>query len=183
MDGERRCRHEPPAAHRERYSGKVTAIEFEPELAARAKANLTPYRNVSVVQEDGSSVAFDAPMILCERWSNPTGGDLAGPAHDGGRLVLPLTTDLEFTSSNWSNMHLRGAVFLVTRKGEEFRAQWISPVAIFPCEGMRDAESEKALAAAFDSGEHKRVTRLYPDDELPTEECWIRGPGWCLAYA
>ena len=97
--------------------------------------------------------------------------------------VLPLTIDLGFTSSNWSNMHLRGAVFLVTRKGEEFHAQWISPVAIFPSEGMCDAESEKALAAAFESGEHKRVTRLHRGDELPIEQCWVRGPGLCLAYA
>ncbi|WP_245511817.1 protein-L-isoaspartate O-methyltransferase family protein [Rhizobium beringeri] len=45
-------------------SGKVTAIEFEPELAARAKANLTAYRNVSVVPGDGSSVAFDAADVI-----------------------------------------------------------------------------------------------------------------------
>ncbi|WP_245498879.1 hypothetical protein [Rhizobium ruizarguesonis] len=93
--------------------------------------------------------------------------------NDGGRLILPLTTDFGFTSSNWSNMHLRGAVFLVTRSGEEFHAQWISPVAIFPCEGMRDAESEKALAAAFERGECKRVTRLYRNDEVPAERCWV----------
>jgi protein-L-isoaspartate(D-aspartate) O-methyltransferase len=48
---------------------------------------------------------------------------------------------------------------------------------------MRDAESEKALSAAFESGEHKRVTRLYRTDEVPAEQCWVRGPGWCLAYA
>jgi protein-L-isoaspartate(D-aspartate) O-methyltransferase len=74
-------------------------------------------------------------------------------------------------------------VFLVTRKGEELHAQWISPVAIFPCEGMRDAESEKALAAAFESGEHKKVTRLYRNDQVPAERCWVRASGWCLAYA
>ncbi len=45
-----------------------------------------------------------------------------------------------------------------------------------PCEGMCDAESEKALAAAFGGGEHKRVTRLHRGDELPIEQCWVRGP-------
>jgi len=44
--------------------GKVTTIEFEPELAARAKANLTPYRSASVVEGDGSSVAFDAADVI-----------------------------------------------------------------------------------------------------------------------
>ncbi len=165
-------------------SGKVTAIEFDPELATQAKANLTPCRNVSVVQGDGSSVAFDAADVIYVNAGATRPADIwLDRLNDGGRLILPLTTDLGFTSSNWNNMHLRGAVFLVTRRGGEFHAQWISPVAIFPFEGMRDAESEKALAVAFETGEHKRVTRLYRNDELPTEQCWVRGSGWCLAYA
>ncbi|SFB03323.1 protein-L-isoaspartate(D-aspartate) O-methyltransferase [Rhizobium sp. NFR07] len=164
-------------------SGRVTAIEFEPELAARATENLEPYRNVSVIQGDGSAVAFDgADVIYVNAGATRPADTWLDRLNDGGRLILPLTTDLGFTSANWSNMHLRGAVFLVTRRGGEFHAQWISPVAIFPCEGMRDAESEKALAAAFESGEHKRVTRLYRSDALPAEQCWLRGPGWCLAY-
>ncbi|TPL23598.1 methyltransferase domain-containing protein [Mesorhizobium sp. B2-4-9] len=165
-------------------SGKVTAIEFEPELAARAKANLTSYRTVSVVQGDGSSVAFNSADVIYVNAGATRPADIwLDRLNDGGRLVLPLTTDLGFISSNWGNMHLRGAVFLVTRRGEELHAQWISPVAIFPCEGMRDDESEKALAAAFENGEHKRVKRLYRNDEVPAERCWVRAPGWCLAYA
>ena len=165
-------------------SGKVTAIEFELELAARAKANLNPYGNVSVVQGDGSSVDFDAADVIYLNAGATRPADIwLDRLKDGGRLVLPLTTDLGFTKSNWSNMHRRGAVFLITRSGGEFHAQWISPVAIFPCEGMRDAESETALAAAFESGEHNLVTRLYRTDDVPTERCWVRAPGWCLAYA
>jgi protein-L-isoaspartate(D-aspartate) O-methyltransferase len=42
----------------------------------------------------------------------------------------------------------RGAVFRIERRGPEFLARWISPVAIIPCEGVRDAVTEAALAAA-----------------------------------
>ncbi|NWJ25957.1 rRNA adenine N-6-methyltransferase family protein [Rhizobium sp. RM] len=165
-------------------SGRVTAIEFEPELAARATANLAPYQNTSVVHGDGSAAAFDpADVIYVNAGATRPATIWLDRLKDGGRLILPLTTDLGFANSNWSNMHLRGAVFLITRRGEEFQAQWISPVAIFPCEGMRDEHSEKALAAAFESGEHRRVTRLYRTDDLPEEQCWLRAPGWCLAYA
>lgn len=164
-------------------SGKVTAIEFEPELAALAKANLASYPNVSVVQGDGSSAAFETADVIYVNAGATRPADIwLDRLKDGGRLILPLTTDLGFTSSNWSNMHLRGAVFLVTRRDQEFHARWISPVAIFPCEGMRDKESERALATAFESGEYKRVTRLYRTDELPAGRCWVRAPGWCLAY-
>jgi protein-L-isoaspartate(D-aspartate) O-methyltransferase len=164
-------------------SGKVTAIEFEAELAARANANLAPYPKVSVIYGDGGAVPFDAAdVIYVNAGATRPANIWLDRLNDGGRLILPLTTNMGFTSSDWSNMHLRGAVFLVTRVMEDFRAQWISPVAIFPCEGMRDEESEKALAAAFQSGEYKRVTRLYRTDDVPSERCWVRAPGWCLAY-
>ena len=48
--------------------------------------------------------------------------------------------------------------------------------------GARDAASEAALAAAFAKGGWERVTRLYRSDGVPEERCWLRAPGWCLAY-
>jgi len=70
----------------------------------------------------------------------------------------------------------------IERRGDEFSARRISAVAIFPCEGMRDPQSEAALAAAFEKGDGGEVTRLYRRDDLPEEQCWLRAPGWCLAY-
>lgn len=170
-------------AHLVGASGRVTAIEYEPELAARARANLARYANVSVIQGDGSAVPFDpADVVYVNAGATRPADAWLDRLKDAGRLILPLTTDKGFTASDWSNMHLRGAVFLVTRHVEELHAQWISPVAIYPCEGMRDAESERALAAAFDKGDLKRVTLLYRTDDLPHERCWLRAPGWCLAY-
>jgi protein-L-isoaspartate(D-aspartate) O-methyltransferase len=100
---------------------------------------------------------------------------------DGGRLVLPLTTDDGFSSLG-SGMRPRGAVFLITREGDEFLARCVSGVAIYPCAGMRDAKSEKALASAFGNGGLKRVTRLYRTDDVPDDRCWLKGDDWCLAY-
>jgi protein-L-isoaspartate(D-aspartate) O-methyltransferase len=51
-----------------------------------------------------------------------------------------------------------------------------------PCEGGRDETGEQALAVAFDKGGAERVTRLYRRDDLPEDQCWLRAPGWCLAY-
>jgi hypothetical protein len=77
----------------------------------------------------------------------------------------------------------RGAVFGIKRRGNEFLAKWLSAVAIFPCEGARDAASEGALAAAFEKGGWERVTRLYRRGDLPDEQCWLNAPDWALAYA
>ena len=46
----------------------------------------------------------------------------------------------------------------------------------------RDEAGERALGAAFDKGGAERVTRLYLRDDLPEDQCWLRAPGWCLAY-
>jgi hypothetical protein len=32
-------------------------------------------------------------------------------------------------------------------------------------------------------GGWQKVTRLYRNQEIPEERCWIRGSGWCLAYS
>jgi hypothetical protein len=70
----------------------------------------------------------------------------------------------------------RGGVFRIIRADDGFLARWISGVAIYPCEGMRDPVSECALAAAFEGGGWERVTRLVRRDDVPVAECWLKGP-------
>jgi protein-L-isoaspartate(D-aspartate) O-methyltransferase len=76
-----------------------------------------------------------------------------------------------------------GAVFRIERRGNDYLASWISGVAIFPCAGNRDEESEHALAKSFAKGGWQKVTRLYRNQDIPEERCWTRGSGWCLAYS
>ena len=163
--------------------GRVTAIEFDPGLAARAAANFTRYPNVRVVQGDGAIVPFDPADVIYVNAgvTRPAEAWLDG-LREAGRLILPLTTDKGFQAGDPTNVPRRGAVFGVQRIGAEYSARWISPVAIFPCEGTRDPESEAALAAAFAVERWREVTRLYRRDDLPQEQCWLRAPGWCLAY-
>jgi protein-L-isoaspartate(D-aspartate) O-methyltransferase len=158
--------------------GRVTAIEFDPMLAARSAKNLAGTGNVAVVHGDGTAVHFGPADVIyvsagatrpAERWLDRLA--------DGGRLILPLT------AAGFPNGDVRhGAVFRIERRDSEFVARRISAVAIFPCEGARDAVSEAALRAAFDTGRAGEVTRLYRRDDIPDADCWVRGPGWCLAY-
>lgn len=170
-------------AHLAGPSGRVTGIEFDSELAARAKANLAAYPTVEIVQGDGAAVAFDEADIIyvnagCTRPSENWLDRLA----DGGRLILPMTSDQGFKSGSPAQIAGAGAVFRIERRGRDYLASWISAVAIFPCAGSRDEASERALAEAFDRGGWQKVTRLYRGEEIPDEGCWVRGPGWCLAY-
>jgi protein-L-isoaspartate(D-aspartate) O-methyltransferase len=171
-------------AHLVGPSGRVTAIEFEPDLAARARTNLAAYPNVAVVAGDGATVAFGkADVIYVNAGATRPADAWLDRLVDGGRLVLPLTTDQGFQANDPANLQRRGAVFIVTRVGDAFFARWVSPVAIYPCAGLRDEQSERALAAAFEKKDDwRRVTRLYRTDDLPEERCWLRGAGGCFAY-
>jgi protein-L-isoaspartate(D-aspartate) O-methyltransferase len=168
-------------AHLVGPSGHVTGIEFEADLAARARTNFSGVSNVEIIQGDGALVPFPtANVIYVNAGANyPAPAWLDGLA-DGGRLVLPLTT--EMGPNEVQARARRGAVFCIERHGADYLAQWISPVAIFPCAGNRDPASEAALAAAFDKGDWQKVRRLYRSDDIPPDRCWVRAPGWCLAY-
>src|SRR5207302_9962028 len=96
---------------------------------------------------------------------------------DGGSRILPRTAGRLPDAAV-----RRGAGCPIPRHGDGYAAERISPVALFPCEGMRDGASEARLNAAFETGRVREVRRLYRRDDVPEADCWVRGPGWCLAY-
>jgi protein-L-isoaspartate(D-aspartate) O-methyltransferase len=161
-------------------SGRVTAIEYEPDLAARASVNLDAYPSV-----DGAQLPFDnADVIYVNAGATGPARSWLDRLADGGRLILPLTTDENFGKAfEFEKMGRRGAVFRIERRDSHYFAKWILPVAIFPCVGNRDAEAEQNLAAAFEKGGMQNITRLYRGADIPDNRCWLRGRGWCLAYS
>jgi protein-L-isoaspartate(D-aspartate) O-methyltransferase len=161
-------------------SGRVTAIEHEPDLAARAKTNLASYPNVSVLEGDGAALSLPAADVI---YVNAGASRPADPwldaLKDGGRLVLPLTASFDMPNGL---MMTAGAIFLIERRGGEYLAEWKSATGIYPCAGARDASSEAALVEAFKRGGERNVRRLYRDDHVAGERCWVRTPTWSLAY-
>lgn len=160
-------------AHMVGSGGRVTAIEYDPGLAARLKANFAGEPNMRAVEGDGTKIDFDPADVIYVNAGVTRPADIwLDRLKDGGRMTLALTRDKD----------TGGAWFLIERRGDGFLAKWISPAGLFPCEGARDAESERALIAALEKGGWDRVTRLYRHSGVPEEQCWLRAPGWCLAY-
>jgi protein-L-isoaspartate(D-aspartate) O-methyltransferase len=162
-------------------SGKVTGIEVDASLAARAKEeNLSSYSNVLIVEGDGTSVPFDpADVIYVNAGVTRPADQWLDGLRIGGRLILPMTSFMADDPTNATS----GAVFRIERRTSQFSVQCIAPVRIIPCDGARDETSEAALAEAFKKGDCKRVTRLYRNnDDVPDDRCWLRGSGWCLGY-
>jgi len=172
-------------AHMAGPSGRVTGIEFEPELAAKARANFSGWPNVTIVEGDGAAVPFDpADVIYVNAGATRPADYWLDRLNDGGRMILPLTTDKAFgdISRKPHEMMNQGAVFRIERRGDDFFAKPVSAVAIYPCTGARDEASERALAEALAKGRLNEVTRLYRRGDIPAEDCWLRAPGWSLGY-
>ncbi|PTQ12179.1 protein-L-isoaspartate O-methyltransferase [Sphingomonas oleivorans] len=163
-------------------SGKVTAIEYDPGLARRAALNLSGLPNVHVIEGDGSVTPFDAADVVYVNAGVSHPADLwLDNLRDGGRLLLPLTTNSNFSKPKLTQ--LSGAVFLVQREGEEFQATFISQIAVYPCEGMRDEVSEKALVDAFQRPGIQNVRKLRRTEEVEDGNCWMKAPGWSLTFS
>ena len=175
-------------AHLAGSAGRVTAIEFDPDLAARARETLAPFSNTTVLEADGTTAAFDSADVIYVNAgvTRPMPTWLDG-LKEGGRLLFPLTTDYNFQSARPGvidpmKLMNSGVYFQVQRHGTEFDARGVMATAIIPCESARDPASETALAAAFEKASWTRVKQLVRGGNVPEEHCWLRGDGWCLTY-
>jgi protein-L-isoaspartate(D-aspartate) O-methyltransferase len=168
-------------AHMAGPSGDLTAIEFDPDLAARASANLAHLPGATILNGDGSTASFaPADVIYVNAGASRPADPWLDGLKNGGRLILPLTTGANFASRD--PLRPTGAVFRVTRRGEDFDVDFVGPIAVFPCEGARDDASEQALARAFEAGGFREVRRLRRTDDVADADCWVKAPGWSLTY-
>jgi len=171
-------------------AGRVTAIEIDPELAAWATTNLASVPNVSVVSGNAFTVSFDpADVIYLNAGVTRIPPAWLDGLRDGGRIILPMSSRIGFKSPEsgvfdmpkLARLAASHVVFRIERLGDEFHAKKSVFAAFITAEGMDD-DSAAALSAALEKGGANNVTRLYRRDDIPEEQCWLRGKGWCFAY-
>lgn len=102
--------------------GRVTAIECDERLAARAANYLRAYRNVEVVHGDGcEEIREPADVIIAHAgFSHPHPLWLQS-LRPRGRLLVPLT-----------QRDREGAAVKITRRGRGFVAEAVQQIRIFP---------------------------------------------------
>ena len=151
--------------------GRVTAIEYDEDLARRSTDNLATYSQVSVICADGTR--FDSGpadgIYVCAGVTAPSAMWLDNLAV-GGRLIVPLSTAAR-----------QGQFYKVRRTGTTFAACFLRPCGIIPCMSARDSQSEAVLTEAFERGGMEDVRSLRGEPHLREPACWLHGDGYCLS--
>ena len=162
-------------------TGRVLAVELEPDLAARARRNLGGAARVEVVCGDGTAY----PKEPCDVVVVNAGGTRIAEAWldglaPGGRLYVPLTVNPDDPERGIGV----GVGWVVERRGDAaLAARLAGTVGIYPCIGGRSAEADRALHAALSGGlEAAGAVRSLRRDAHPEEPgCWVHLPGCCLS--
>jgi protein-L-isoaspartate(D-aspartate) O-methyltransferase len=155
--------------------GSVVGCEVHPNLAARAKENLSCYSNAKV--EAGDAATFDpgeCDAILVN----------AGVTHpkllwldrlrEGGRLIVPLTMAMTPTLGV-------GMMTKIVRHGNKFSAEIVTSLAIYSGTSMRDAQLEPVIKAAMSKGALMKMKSVRRDPHEPSDACVIHAADVCLS--
>jgi protein-L-isoaspartate(D-aspartate) O-methyltransferase len=176
--------------------GHVTAVEYDAELAARARDNLSDRQQVEVVAGDGRlHDAGDVDRIVVFAGATHPAPLWLDRLTPGGQLLLPLT------AARWFGFLLlvrrpltHDPSLIVTPEGSDvnrFDARSIGGVGIFPCAGGRDDEAAARLSAVLEQNLREAQNRAAPEipiqalhrGEAPPdagERVWYAAPGCWL---
>jgi protein-L-isoaspartate(D-aspartate) O-methyltransferase len=155
--------------------GSVVAIEALPDLAPRAKNNLSDYPNVTVHAGDG--VRFDPgpcdAMLINAGVIHPYVLWLER-LNEHGRLVAPLTMAATPTIG-------QGIMAKIIRERGGFSAQIASVLAIFSCTNGRDPQLEPLMAKALTTGALMKIKSVRRDPHEATATCILHTLDVCLS--
>lgn len=154
--------------------GHVDACDVDPDLAARATANLASRPQVTVFHGDASTLPGTYDGMFINAGATHARPEWLAALVPGGRLVVPLTMQLP------NSEHAGGVVVRVVRtEGERWPLKIVSQVGIFPCTGARDPANEAELRNLWRGG-FKALRWLETRPHERGEACMAHIPGFCL---
>ena len=155
--------------------GAVVATEIDPELAARARENLSAYPNVEVHSVDGGE--FDPgecdAMLINAGVTHPHSFWLAG-LREGGRLVMPVT----FATSETLGA---GLMTKIIRRVNGFSMRGVTPLGIYSCKSVRDPELEPLVRNALMTQALLKVQSLRLEPHEQEDSCIVHAKGICFS--
>jgi protein-L-isoaspartate(D-aspartate) O-methyltransferase len=159
-------------------SGRVWALDVDPSLAERARANVAEWPWIEVTHGDGrAGLPPGADVVLIHAGATHVLDEWLDALADGGRLLVPLTGAMPAMGASLG----KGMMLRVTRTGPDWTARVSSMVAIYSLVGARDDAMNAALGKAMMTGGLTKVTRLRRDPHEAGTECVLHGTTCCLS--
>lgn len=159
-------------------SGRVVAIEVDPELAAEARQNLAAYPCIAVRNGngvDGLDGEYDAILVNAGvTHPQPAWLDALAPR---GKLMLPITASLPPMGPIG-----KGIMVLITKgaDGTSFEARTVTFVAIYSAVGLREEGMDALVAQALQRAPVPQLKRLRLDEHPAGAGCWLHAATFCL---
>jgi len=161
--------------------GRVTAVEFDPDLAEAARAHLAQYRNVTVVHGDGAGWPREPTDLVYVNFAvdrpAPPWLETLKP---GGRLIFPLGTIWRAGGPSY------GVGLRVERIGDDgvYAARALGGAYFVRAEGdarlLAEGEEREALLSAFERGGFDAVKSLRWRVAPSPNHALLVGDGWSL---
>jgi len=159
-------------------SGRVWAVDVDPGLVERARANVADWPWIEVAQGDGrTGLPPHADVVLIHAGATHVLDEWLDALADGGRLLVPLTGAMPAMGA-WLG---KGMMLRVTRAGSDWTARVSSMVAIYSLVGARDDAMNAALGQAMMTGALLKATRLRRDAHEAGAACVLHGATCCLS--
>ena len=159
-------------------SGRILTAEIDTALASQARANLSGYSNVQVVEGDGGDLDIGVrdAILVNAGVTHPTGRWLDSLTN-GGTLVLPIT--MEFGMPHVG----KGLALRILRRESAYEAHFLPvPVMIYSCLSVRDPSIAEAFGKQMMSGgTFNAVRSLRRDTHAQEASCWFHSTAFCLS--
>jgi protein-L-isoaspartate(D-aspartate) O-methyltransferase len=95
---------------------------------------------------------------------------------EGGVLVLPLSVGRKLSAND-------AMVLAITRRHDQFAAEFLSIMTIYSSPSMRDPILQSMLNDSFESHAMLRLKSVRKDDHDRTDTCIVHAAGFCLSAA
>lgn len=153
-------------------SGRVTAMEIDPEMAVWAQRTLADRPNVTVICRSGIEPPLpESDIIYVSAGASEPVAAWRNALSASGRLLFPLTPGWRF-----------GALLLVVRTSDPvvYGARFVTRAGFIPCAGAQSEPLAERLHAAFEDSRWADV-RTLRIGSAPDKSCWLAGDGWWLS--
>jgi protein-L-isoaspartate(D-aspartate) O-methyltransferase len=163
-------------------TGRVIAVELDPELCARAQQNLRRWKQVEVRHADGTRQPGEGVDVVWVHGgvTHPQPRWLAAVA-PGGRLAMPLTAVRPASRIRRVVRDHGGRILFLERRPAGFAARFDDVCGMQALLGGRGAARQERRRHAYERGDVRSVRSLRTEPHAEGASCWLHREGACLS--